>query len=42
MDRAVEEIIRWATPIYHFRRTATRNAELGDQRIRKGDKVTIW
>ena len=42
MGRAVEEIIRWATPIYHFRRTATRNAELGDQPIRKGDKVTIW
>ena len=42
MDRAVEEIIRWATPIYHFRRTATRDVELGGQLIREGDKVTIW
>ncbi len=42
MDRAVEEIIRWATPIYHFRRTATREVELGGQIIRQGDKVTIW
>lgn len=42
MDRAVEEIIRWATPIYHFRRTATRDTELGGQIIRQGDKVTIW
>ena len=42
MDRAVEEIIRWATPIYHFRRTATRDVELGGRRIRKDDKVTIW
>lgn len=42
MDRAVEEILRWATPIYHFRRTATRDVELGGQRIRQGDKVTIW
>ena len=42
MDRAVEEIIRWATPIYHFRRTATRDVEMGGQVIREGDKVTIW
>lgn len=42
MDRAVEEIIRWATPIYYFRRTATRDVELGGQAIREGDKVTIW
>ncbi len=42
MDRAVEEIIRWATPIYHFRRTATRDVELDGQLIGKGDKVTIW
>ena len=42
MDRAVEEIIRWATPIYYFRRTATRDVELGGRRIREGDKVTIW
>ncbi len=42
MNRAVEEIIRWATPIYHFRRTATRDVDFGGQRIRRGDKVTIW
>ncbi len=42
IDGAVEEIIRWATPIYHFRRTATRDVEMGGQIIRRGDKVTIW
>ncbi len=42
IDGAVEEIIRWATPIYHFRRTATRRVELGGQVIGEGDKVTIW
>lgn len=42
MDRAVEEIIRWATPIYHFRRTATRDVDMGGALIRRGDKVTIW
>jgi cytochrome P450 len=39
---AVEEIIRWATPVIHFRRTAARDTELSGTRIREGDKVTIW
>ncbi len=42
MPVAVEEILRWATPIYQFRRTATRDAELRGRRIRKGDKVVAW
>ncbi|MFF7790923.1 cytochrome P450 [Streptomyces sp. NPDC007991] len=39
---AVEEFLRWASPVYHFRRTATRDAELGGKRIREGDKVVMW
>jgi cytochrome P450 len=39
---ATEEILRWATPVFHFRRTATRETELGGQRIRAGDKVVTW
>ncbi len=39
---AVEEILRWATPVMHFRRTATRDTELGGTRIREGDKVVTW
>jgi methyl-branched lipid omega-hydroxylase len=39
---AVEEIVRWATPVIHFRRTATRDTEIAGQRIRKGDKVVMW
>jgi cytochrome P450 len=39
---AVEEILRWATPVLHFRRTATRDTELGGRRIRAGDKVVTW
>jgi cytochrome P450 len=39
---AVEEILRWATPVLHFRRTATRDTELAGQRIRAGDKVVTW
>jgi len=39
---AIEEIVRWATPVIHFRRTATRDLELGGQPIRAGDKVVLW
>jgi cytochrome P450 len=39
---AVEEIVRWASPVIHFRRTATRDTEIGGQTIRAGDKVTMW
>jgi cytochrome P450 len=39
---AVEEILRWATPVMHFRRTATRDTELRGRKIREGDKVVTW
>jgi cytochrome P450 len=39
---AVEEIVRFASPVIHFRRTATRDTELSGTRIREGDKVTMW
>jgi len=39
---AVEEIVRWATPVIHFRRTATRDTEVRGQKIAAGDKVVLW
>jgi cytochrome P450 len=39
---AVEEIVRWATPVINFRRTATRDVELGSQQIKEGDKVVMF
>ncbi len=39
---ATEEILRWATPVMHFRRTATHDTELGGQPIAAGDKVVTW
>ncbi len=39
---AVEEIVRWSTPVIHFRRTATRDTEIGGQAIREGEKVVLW
>jgi methyl-branched lipid omega-hydroxylase len=39
---AVEEIVRWASPVIHFRRTATEDTELSGQQIAAGDKVVMW
>ena len=39
---AVDEMLRWASPVMHFRRTATRDVVLGDTSIAEGDKVVIW
>jgi cytochrome P450 len=39
---AVEELVRWVTPVRHFRRTATVDTELAGTPIRAGDKVVIW
>jgi cytochrome P450 len=42
MARAVEELIRWVTPIMQFRRTATRDAVLCGQPVAAGDKVVLY
>ena len=34
--------MRWATPVIHFRRTATRDTELRGQKINAGEKVVLW
>lgn len=39
---AVEEIVRWASPVVYMRRTTTRDVEVGGVTIPKGDKVTMW
>ena len=39
---AVEEIVRWASPVIFMRRTATRDAELGGQPIKEGDKFILF
>jgi cholest-4-en-3-one 26-monooxygenase len=42
LPSAVEEMLRYVTPVLHFRRTAREETELGGQRIRAGDKVAVW
>jgi cytochrome P450 len=39
---AIEEIVRWATPVIHFRRTLTRDVEIAGQTIPAGDKIVMW
>jgi cytochrome P450 len=40
---AIEEIVRWATPVIHFRRTVTQDGvRLGDQEFKEGDKVVLF
>jgi len=39
---AVEEIVRWASPVLYTRRTATQDTELSGTAIAAGDKVTLW
>ncbi len=39
---AAEEMLRWATPVHHFRRTAAVDTSLAGTAITAGDKVTTW
>lgn len=42
MPTAVEEILRWSSPVTHFARVATQDAELGGKQIHKGDRLALW
>ncbi|MEW1694837.1 cytochrome P450 [Streptomyces sp. NPDC093249] len=37
-----EEIVRWATPVVSFQRTATQDTEIGGQKIAEGDRVGLF
>ena len=39
---ATDELLRWASPTSHFRRTATRDFDYGGRAIKEGDKVVLW
>jgi cytochrome P450 len=38
----IDELIRLASPVWHFRRTATEDTELRGTPIRKGERVVVW
>jgi cytochrome P450 len=39
---AIEEIVRWASPVIHMRRVANEDTVIGGQKIEAGDKVAMW
>ena len=42
LKTAIEEVVRWASPVLHFRRTALADTVIHDQEIVRGDKVVMW
>jgi cholest-4-en-3-one 26-monooxygenase len=42
LDPAVEEMLRWVTPVNQFRRTATRDTEIAGVSVREGDEVVVF
>jgi cytochrome P450 len=42
LPQAIEEILRWVSPVMQFRRTALCDTKIGDQEIRKGEKVVMY
>ena len=38
----LDEMLRWGQPVYHMRRTATRDVHLDGADIKAGDKVAMW
>jgi cytochrome P450 len=42
LDSAVEEVVRWTTPVIQFARTATEDYGLRGRRIRAGDSVCLF
>lgn len=41
IPKAVEELLRWSTPVMHFRRTVTEDVEIGGRKIPAGDWVLM-
>src|SRR2546428_3409609 len=42
IDSAVEEMLRWVTPVIQFQRTAQRDTEIAGQAIAEGERVTLY
>jgi cytochrome P450 len=42
MPIAIEEIVRWTSPVMHFERFVTKDTEIRGQKIKEGQEVTLW
>jgi cytochrome P450 len=42
IESAVEEVLRWTSPLHHMARTATVDAEIRGKQIKAGDRILMW
>jgi len=42
IDLAAEEILRWASPVLHFKRTVMAETEIRGQEFKDGDEIVMW
>jgi cytochrome P450 len=42
LPMAVEEFVRWTSPVMHFERRVTKDTEIRGQKIKEGDTVVLW
>ncbi len=42
IPNAIEEMLRYGSPVMQFKRTATRDTEIRGQKIKKGERVVMW
>ena len=42
LDSAVEEILRWVSPVHHMARTVTADTQIRDKTLKEGDRLIMW
>lgn len=42
MDSAIEEILRWVSPVHHMARTVTADVEIRGKTLKAGDRLIMW
>ena len=42
LPSAIEEVLRWSSPVLYFRRQATVDVQIRDKQIKAGDKIAMW
>ena len=42
LDGAIEEILRWVSPVHHMARTVTADTEIRGKKLKAGDRLIMW
>jgi len=42
LDTAIDEMLRWTSPVHHFMRTAVHDTQIGGKRIRAGESLALF